>query len=138
MSVAELTLVSAGLALLSALLSRVLVKQDEVRKLKKEVEFYRGKMNEAKRTGNMKEMNEHMKEMSKASFRQMGKNMKATLVSGVVFILALAWISEQFKGVLVQLPFWLPLFNLDMGWFWWYLIVVFVGTFAFRKLLGVE
>jgi uncharacterized membrane protein (DUF106 family) len=24
------------------------------------------------------------------------------------------------------------------NWFWWYLIVVIVGNFVFRKLLGVE
>ncbi|MBI4176494.1 MAG: DUF106 domain-containing protein [Candidatus Aenigmarchaeota archaeon] len=134
----ELTMIAIGLGLLSAGLSRVLVNQDDIRKVKKEVEFYKGKMNEAKKAGDMQKMNEHMKAMSKASFKQVGKNMRVTLVSAIIFFGALAWLSSQYQAVKAQLPFSLPVFESDLGWFSWYILVVIASTFVFRKLLGVE
>lgn len=44
----------------------------------------------------------------------------------------------RFSRIVVLLPFSLPYFDNDFGWFMWYFLTSLILTFVFRKIVGVE
>ncbi len=134
----EVTLVSLALAFMLSLLYRFLTKPEEMRRIRKEMDFYRRKSSEAQKAGNPDKASEYMKEMMKASQQQFRQNMKPMLASMLVFFIVLGWMNTAFAQVLVQLPVTVPIAGNDLGWFWWYILITIPCTMLFRKLLGVD
>lgn len=134
----ELTLVSVIISFVSVVITRLLTKPETIRKIKSEMEFHKKKSNEAQKSGDVKAAKEHMNKMMGASQQQFSHNMKPMMVTMVVIIAALGWITSTYGKVTVGLPFNFPLWGSDMGWFWWYVWVSFPINMAARKLLGVE
>ncbi len=134
----DILLFTLGVTFFYSLLSRVLVKPEEIRAIKKEIEEYKNKSNEAKKEKNTEKMNQAMSEILKANSKLFRKNMKPMIFSFVIFILALGWLGNAYAGAVIFLPFSLPFFGQDLGWFWWYLIIAIPSTIFFRKLIGLE
>ncbi len=99
----EILLIALGLSILSALVSKFLANQKELKKAKKDMEFFKSKMSEAKKAGNLKKVNEYSSEMLKASQRQFRHNMRPMLFSLIIFILAIGWIGALYGDVTVPL-----------------------------------
>ncbi len=130
---------SVGISFVMVLFYRFLADQRKIRELKKDMDFLKEKSKKAQKAGNMKKSQELMNEMMKMSTRQMSLNMKPMMASLIfVAIMLYLFLYPTYGGVKVDLPFYLPLFEMDMSWFWWYVISAVPSNFIFRKLLGVS
>jgi len=127
------------LSLASALISRFLANQQEIKKAKKDMEFYRKKSSEAQKSGDLKKANQYMGEMMKASQQQLRLNFRAMMFSLIVFVIALGWFGTAYADATIASPLPIPYVVQEgsMSWFWWYLIIVLPFSTVFRKLLDV-
>ena len=133
----EVLIVSVLLSVVMSVLYRFLVNPEEIRKIKREMEFYKEKANKAQKAGDKAEMSKYTNDMLKLSSKQMGKTMKPMFASMIIFFIALSWLAGTYGEMMVNLPFSIFGFT-ELNWFWWYLIITFPCTILFRKLLGVE
>lgn len=134
----EMLLVSVGLALLLAVLYRLLTKPEEMKKIKREMEFFKDKANKAQKAGDLEEMKKQTNEMMKASQKQMKQTMKPMFASMVIFFVVLGWLTTAYAELAISTPFVIPFIGNSLNWFWWYLIIVIPANLVFRKALGVE
>ena len=147
----ELLVFTVLLALVNSIAYLKLADQKAVKALKEEVASYKTKMNAARKAGNNDEMLKFMKAMNEKSMQQFNHMYKPLIASMVIFIIPLvAFFPHAFAATSIKLPFALPEisgafpFNIhfrmttEYNWFWWYLIVLFPSSFAFRKALGVQ
>lgn len=133
----DVLIVSLILSLVMSVIYRVLVNPEDIRKIKREMEFYREKVNKAQKSGNKGEVNKYTNEMLKMSGKQMGKTMRPMFASMIIFLVALSWLGSTYAEMMVNLPFSIFGFT-ELNWFWWYLIITLPCTIVFRKALGVE
>jgi uncharacterized membrane protein (DUF106 family) len=133
----EIFVWSLGLSLLMTLASRFLANQQEVRKSKKDMEFYRSKATQAQKSGDIKKMNEYTSEMMKASSKQFRLNMKPMMFSFLIVILAASWFAVTYADAKILSPVNIPFLGNELNWFWWYIIIVLPFSTIFRKLMDV-
>jgi uncharacterized membrane protein (DUF106 family) len=133
----EIFLLSLGLSLLMTLASKFLANQREMKKAKKDMEFFRNKASQAQKSGDLKKMNECTSEMMKASSRQFRLNMKPMMFSFVLVILAASWFAVAYADVKILSPVNIPFLGNELTWFWWYILIVLPFSTIFRKLLDV-
>jgi uncharacterized membrane protein (DUF106 family) len=119
------------------LASRFLANQQEVRKSKKDMEFYRSKATQAQKSGDIKKMNEYTSEMMKASSKQFRLNMKPMMFSFLIVILAASWFAVTYADAKILSPVNIPFLGNELNWFWWYIIIVLPFSTIFRKLMDV-
>ncbi len=140
--------------LVSALIGavyRIMIKPEDMRAAKREMEEIRKRVKEAQKAGNEAKVRELMSEQLKISQKQMSLNFRVMPVSLIVFIIAVWVFGTFYNDVVVRLPFQMPLptrlagfppvwiaVKNYMGWFLWYICVTIPGTIFFRKLFGAE
>lgn len=134
----ELTVITIGISLIIMLMYRFLTKPEEIRKIKNEIKHYKELMNKAHKNGDVKGAQKYMSEMMKLNNEHLRHNMKPMLLSMIFVVVVLGYVSKAYSDVVVTLPFALPFFGREMGWFWWYIIVSITSTLVFRRMLGVE
>ncbi len=131
--------ISVGISFVMVLFYKFLANQDKIGNLKKDMDFLKIKANKAKKDGDLKKSQEYMNDMMKMSSKQMSLNMKPMMASMIfVAIMLYLVLYPLYTGVKVDLPFYLPLFEMDMSWFWWYVVASVPTNLLFRKLLGVH
>lgn len=133
----EIFIMSVGLSLLMTLASKFLVNQQEMKKAKKDMEFYRERASRAQKAGDLKKSNEYMSEMLKASQRQFRHNMKPMMFSFIIVIVAASWFGTAYADAMILSPVSIPFLGNELNWFWWYLLIVLPFSTVFRKLLDV-
>lgn len=133
----EIFLWSIGLSLLMTIISKFLANQQEMRKAKKDMAFYREKATKAQKSGDLKKANEYTSEMLKASQRQFRQNLKPMMLSFLIFIVVLGWLNTTYSSVKIISPVPIPLLGSELNWFWLYIIIVLPLSMVFRKLLNV-
>jgi uncharacterized membrane protein (DUF106 family) len=133
----EIFLLSLGLSLLMTLASKFLANQQEMKKAKKDMEFFRDKASKAQKSGDLKKSNEYMSDMMKASSRQFRLNMKPMMFSFLIVILAASWFGVTYGTAKILSPVNIPFLGSQLNWFWWYVIIVLPFSTIFRKLLDV-
>jgi uncharacterized membrane protein (DUF106 family) len=133
----EIFILSLGLSLLMTLASKFLANQQEMKKAKKDMEFFRDKASKAQKAGDLKKSNEYMSEMMKASSRQFRLNMKPMMFSFLIVILAASWFGVTYGTAKIASPISIPFIGNGLNWFWWYVIIVLPFSTIFRKLLDV-
>jgi uncharacterized membrane protein (DUF106 family) len=133
----EIFLLSIGLSLTMTLASKFLANQQEMKKAKKDMEFFRDKASKAQKAGDLKKSNEYMSEMMKASSRQFRLNMKPMMFSFLIVILAASWFAVTYATAKIASPISIPFIGNELNWFWWYVIIVLPFSTIFRKLLDV-
>ncbi|MEM5812117.1 MAG: DUF6435 family protein [Candidatus Aenigmatarchaeota archaeon] len=133
----EIFIWAVGLSVLTLLISKFLGNQQEIKKARKEMEFYREKAMKAQKSGDIKKANEYTSEMLKASQRQFRHNLRPMMVSFFVFLIALGWLNTSYAGVKIISPIPIPFLGYELGWLWWYIIVVLPMSMLFRKMLDV-
>lgn len=150
MPLQQLMLFSIALALATSLVYRLLTDPEKIREIKKQVKHYNEKMKQARNSGDMEKVNKFMSKMGEVQKEQMGQMMKPLMVSFLIFIVSVGWLSQAYSELTVPLPTAFPYLSWSMegiplvgltteyNWFWWYLVVLMPSTIIFRKLLGVE
>jgi uncharacterized membrane protein (DUF106 family) len=134
----EVLLVSMAMSLTSVLISKFATNQSIIKNLKAEMKSLNERIKKAQKAGNTGEMNKLSGDLMKLSGRQMQQNMKPMMIS-LFFFLAVFWFLGTFYSeLIVPSPINIPFIGNQLGWFYWYLIIVLPGSFLFRKLLAVE
>jgi uncharacterized membrane protein (DUF106 family) len=133
----EIFLLSIGLSITMTLASKFLANQQEMKKAKGDMEFFRTKASQAQKAGDLKKSNEYMSEMLKASQRQFRSSMRPMMFSFVIVILAASWFASAYADVMILSPVSIPFIGSELNWFWWYIIIVLPFSTIFRKLLDV-
>lgn len=133
----EIFVWSVALSLLMTLASRFLANQREIKKARKDMEFYRSKATQAQKSGDVKKINEYTGEMMKASSKQFRLNMKPMMLSFLIVILAASWFAATYGTVKIASPINIPFLGNELNWFWWYVLIVLPFSTIFRKLLDV-
>ncbi len=95
----SITLISLGLSATITIIYRVLTKPDEMRKMKDDTKFYKEKMNQAKKAGDMAKMNEYASEMLKVNQTQLRMSMRPMMATMLLFFLLLGWLNTNFGGI---------------------------------------
>ncbi len=134
----EVLVFSVLLSFILALIYRVLIKPEDMRRIKEDMKFLREKVNSAQRSGNQDEVKRYSSDMMKASQEQFKVSMKPMFASMILFFFFLGWINTTYAEMMITLPFALPFLGLQINWFWWYIIITLPTTMVFRKALGVE
>jgi len=133
----EIFILSLGLSLAMTLASKFLANQQDMKKAKKDMEFFRDKASKAQKAGDLKKSNEYMSEMMKASSRQFKLNMKPMMFSFLIVIVAASWFGVTYATAKIFSPVNIPFIGSELNWFWWYVIIVLPFSTIFRKLLDV-
>ncbi|MBN2042854.1 MAG: DUF106 domain-containing protein [Candidatus Aenigmarchaeota archaeon] len=131
--------ISVGVSFVMVLFYKFLADQDKIGNLKKDMDFLKQKANKAQKDGDLKKSQEYMNEMMKMSSKQMTLNMRPMMAS-LIFVAIMLYLVlyPLYPGVKLDLPFYLPLFEMDMSWFWWYVVASVPTNLMFRKLMGVH
>ena len=133
----EIFLLSIGLSVIMTLASKFLANQAELKKVKKDMDFYREKSMKAQKSGDTKKATEYTSEMLKASQKQFRYTLKPMLFSFMIVILAASWFGTAFGDVKILSPVNIPFLGSELNWFWWYILIVLPFSTIFRKLLDV-
>jgi len=96
---AEITLISLGLSLMIAVIYRFLTNPASVREVKANMKFYKEKMSQAQKEGDRAKASEYASEMLKASQKQLRFSMKPMMVTLLIFVFLLSWLSSTYSGV---------------------------------------
>lgn len=134
--IAEL-IIAAFIIFIITLFYRFLVDQNKVRELKTKLKEKQKEAKEIQKT-NPKQANVLMSEILKLTNKQFKMSLKPLFFGFILIIILLPWVASVFPGVIVILPFSLPFFGNDLGWFMWYFIVSIPLNQLFRKSIGVE
>jgi uncharacterized membrane protein (DUF106 family) len=100
----EIFLWALLISFIISLIYRIFTKPEEIRQLKKDMTFYRGKLKEAQKNKDTKKMNDYSSEMMKLSQKQMKHNMKPMFITMGVVIILLGFIHNAYSVVAVETP----------------------------------
>lgn len=133
---------AAGLvSLISTLVYKMFVNQEEMRDIKKKLETLQKKLQKAQTEQKTEEMQKIFQQITTIQFDMMGKTMKPTMFSLIPILMIFTWI-RAFVGTygpleyVIIMPF--PFFYKSLGWLGWYILSSLAISFPLRKLLGVE
>lgn len=138
--------VSAVISLILALVTKVLIDQDRMKDIQKEVKVYNQKLMKATREKDQKVLDKLGKEKSKImglqnEMMKMQMPMFASMLPFfVVFYFLRQFATAQGWGEFIMLPFMINVLNIGNSFTWlgWYILCSMPFTVLFRKFLGVR
>jgi len=101
-AILEVLLYSLGLSVVLALLYKVLINPVEAKKAKSEVESYKTRIKEARKAGNMEEVNKLTMESLKVQQKSFSLTTKPMMLSFLLFFVFWAVIGSMYGGFCVQ------------------------------------
>lgn len=134
----EILIISILLSLLMAILTKILTNQDEIKRAKREMQFYQDKVKKAQASGDKDTVAKLSNDMLKASGKQLKQSMKPMFISLIIFAIAFWWLGTTYAEIVILIPFPIPFIGAEFNWFWWYLVVVLPTGFLFRKIMDVQ
>ncbi|MEM5793853.1 MAG: EMC3/TMCO1 family protein [Candidatus Aenigmatarchaeota archaeon] len=133
-----LLIISSAITLFLFFLNRLLVKKDVLKEIKTRMIEIRENLAKAQASGNNEEINKYLNELLKINSEYMRQNLKILVVSMVVIIAVLPFISNAFSGMSVSIPFEIPFIGSKLNWSIWYILVSFSVGWAIKRLLEGE
>lgn len=137
-AVIEVLIWSIGLSALMIILTKILTDQKEIKKIRNEMNFFKEKMDKAKKSGDMAKAEQFMNDMLKSSNKQLKHTMKPLFVSLIIFITAFQFLGAAYGELVVALPFVLPFLGAEVNWFWWYFLIVIPSSFFLRRFFDIQ
>ena len=133
--------VATALALMSAIVSKLLVDYDMVRNSMREFQQWRREVDKAKKANDEQTLNRLMKKQQAIMKRQSRgqlESMKVTAVTFAPFLIIWYLLSAVFEQHIVAVaPFPLPLAGSQLTFFSWYLISSLSVNFPIMRLFGI-
>lgn len=133
-----LLIISSAITLFLFFLNRLLVKKDVLKEIKTRMIEIRENLAKAQASGNNEEINKYLNELLKVNSEYMRQNLKILVVSMLVLIAVLPFISNAFSGMTVSIPFEIPFIGSKLNWSIWYILVSFSVGWAIKRLLEGE
>lgn len=138
MEIIEVMLWSVGLSAVMIVITKILTNQKEIKKIKHEMNFFKEKMDHAKKSGDTTKTEQYMGDMLKASNKQLKHSLKPLFVSMFIFIIALQLLGATYVELVVALPVWIPFLGTEVNWFWWYFLTVIPASMFLRKFFDIQ
>jgi uncharacterized membrane protein (DUF106 family) len=118
-------------SLFVSIISRALVKKEEVNNLKKRMEELRRKMEAAEKSKNKEESEKVMKEMLEVNKEYFKNTIKSLFVGILVAIVVFFWVSKTYPGTVVEVP----VGKLQVSGIYWYIFVSFIISLVINKII---
>lgn len=152
-------IIGAAISFITTLANKLLVNQDRLVYLQKEMKEFNQEMMEARKTNDPKAMEKVQKkqmEFMNLQKEMMFMSFKPMIVTFVPIILIFWWMAQsQLNNIVVNLPsfayyvllvpIWHMFYHLSPGlsgmvieWLGWYFLASFGFSFLFRKLMGLK
>jgi len=131
-------LIGAGISIFMSLVNKKFLGTGAAKEVKEKMNEIRSKMLEAQKSGNLKAVNDHLKELMKINSDYMKFMIKPMMISVILVILVLPFVRSAYTGMIVAtVPDSFPMIGgYELSWFWWYFICTFVVSTIVRKLVG--
>jgi len=131
-------LVGTGISIFMSLINKKFLGTGAAKEVKDKMGEIRAKMLEAQKSGNMKVVNEHLKQLMKVNSDYMKFMIKPMMISIVLVLLVLPFVRRTYQGLTVAtVPDSIPYVGgYELSWFWWYFICTFIVSTIVRKLVG--
>lgn len=138
--------ISITVSLIIVVITAKVVDQNEMKKLKDKMAKFQEKTKDAKKKNDTKQLNKVSKEMMGLQSTMMSKSMKPMMYTMVPIILIFGWLRQytdlqnfvEAQGYLVTLPFEMPFFGTELGWFGWYILCSFPASSLLKKVLKMD
>lgn len=127
----DIAVIAFIIAIISQVMRAKFIDQKKQKTDQKRIKEIQQNMNELmKKTDekSKKELEEIQAEYLNITKEMMQGNMKYMLFSFPVFIIAMYFIKESYNGIIIPLPFELPLFGPDVGWLGWYILMALISS----------
>lgn len=138
--VVSILIVSASVSTLINLCYKFMIDQSKAKAIKERARELQKEMKELQKKNDMEGMNKIMSEAMKNNTEQMRLMLKPMLVSMLVAVLTLPWLSQNYAGISVTIPASLPFIGnvIPFGWIGWYVLCSIPFILITRKLFGLE
>lgn len=133
-----LLIISSLITVFLFFLNRILVKRDLLKEIKTRMIEIRENLAKAQASGNNEEMNRYLSELLKVNSEYMRQNLKVLIVSMIVIIAVLPFISNVFSSMVISIPFEIPFIGSKINWSIWYILVSFSVGWAMKRLLEAD
>ncbi len=112
----------------------------KMRSMKEKLKKLQEQMKEAHKSKNTKKLQKLQMEMLSIQREMFKQSFKPMLISFLPIIAILSWLSWKIpKNIsIVELPFNLPIFGNNLGWFGWYIFVSIAVSPIIKKIMKLE
>lgn len=133
-------IIAAAISIFITVITGKVVDQKKMKATKARMKEYQEKVKKAKTDGNTKEMNRLNKEMMSLQGDMFSNSFKPMLFTIVPILLIFSWLRYYVPSDInvVKLPFYLPIWGNELGWFGWYFIVSIAVSPLVKKILNLE
>ncbi len=113
---------------------------EKMKSMKEKLKKIQEQMKDAHKSKNTKKMQKLQMEMMNIQREMFKQSFKPMLISFLPIIAILSWLSWKIpKNIsIVELPFNLPIFGNDLGWFGWYIFVSIAVSPIIKKVMKLE
>jgi uncharacterized membrane protein (DUF106 family) len=134
----SLFFIAVFIATLINVLNLKLVDHEAIAHLKQRMEDAREAMTAAQKSGDNESSQKSIDNLLKINQEFMKHNYKRMMISLVIVIIFLPYVSSTYEGTKVAaLPMSVPMFGDDIGWIVWYFIVSFTIGWVVQKMFGI-
>lgn len=152
--------ISTMVAFLTTMANKLLVNQDRLQALKKEMQEFQQEMTEARKAGDSQALEKIQRQQSDFMNKQkemMTMSFKPIIVTFLPIILVFYWMSQdanisqtlvtlpQVAYYILLVPIWHTFYRpeagipaMTIGWLGWYILCSFAMSQVFRKFLGLK
>lgn len=117
-------------------LNRVLTNKKLMNELKVKMEEIKENLTKAQKAGNEQEANRLLNDMMTTNSQYMKQTYKSLIVSFVIAIIFLPWLTSNYSGAVVTLPFSIPIVGSSLNGLYWYIFVSLVVGWVINKTFG--
>ncbi|ODS37391.1 hypothetical protein BEH94_04530 [Candidatus Altiarchaeales archaeon WOR_SM1_SCG] len=135
-SAIEIALISAALAFMSAMVTKIFL-SEEGKAAKEKLKELQKDMKNAQKKGHVKKMQKLQGEMMTTMMESFRHQFKPMLITMGPFLLVFWWLKGNYEwmGTIVNLPITLPIIGSGLGWLGWYFLCILVISIPLNKLL---
>ncbi len=124
------------LSVVTIALNRVLMKKEVMKEMKAKMKELQNTMKTAQKEGNKELVSTSMKEMMTINGKYMKENMRVMIVSLVIGLVFLLYMSTKYANVNIALPFSIPILGSSINWIYWYIITSLAISMVIKKVTG--
>lgn len=134
----SLFFIAVFIATLINVLNLKFIDHDALSDLKQRMEEAREQMTSAQKSGDNDAAQKSIDNLLKINQEFMKHNYKRMMISLVIVIVFLPYVSSTYEGMVVAaLPMSVPFFGESIGWLVWYFIVSFTIGWVVQKMFGI-
>jgi uncharacterized membrane protein (DUF106 family) len=123
---------STLMSIITLILSKILINKDTVKEIKAKMNELKNEIKKAKKENNTKVVLNNLKEMINLQNMYLKENTKVFVISLVIGLIFLIYMSTKYANVSLNLPF----LGININWIYWYIITSLITSIVIRKIVG--